>query len=337
MLNWFLLTTVLGFQTLPKPHAIWQITFDVSQALVTPQGETVLFDGATVYRYDASGTLQNTATLAFAPARIYLDPEGRVLVHDGDQLLGLLNQENGLVWQRKFPPADLPPIHFQKFLAYPVGKKVWVLDASSSWAKYSLERDQPITALGRYNDDLLIADRQGRLLQWDPLTGRRLWLRSKGKAPVQYLTVAGNQSIALATAEGELEILDDKRKTKWRRQFHIDIASPPLWFDLAEGGQWVLATHGRHFYAFAGRGKQIADHLLPNRPMVLTEFGPALALLLSYQSPQLFWYDVEKRQFQTETLSTYQSLVVDQASCFLMVGADGRIRLYLKPSKAVGD
>jgi len=337
LLYWFLLTTALGFQTFPKPHATWQITFDASQALVTPQGETVLFDGATVYRYDATGQLQNSATLSFAPARAYLDPGGHVLVHDGDQLLGQLNQENGMVWQRNFPPADLPPFHFQQFLVYVVDRKLWVLDAASSWARYSLERDQAITALGRYSHDLLIADRQGRLLQWDPLTGRRLWLRSKGKAPVQYVTVAGNQTMALATADGELEILDEKRKTKWRRQFHIDIASPPLWFGLPQGNQWVLATHGRHFYAFAERGKQIADHLLPNRPMLLTAFGSTKALLLSFQSPEMFWYDASARQFHTETLATYQSLVVDQENCLLMVGADGRIRLYLKPVKASGD
>lgn len=331
MISWMLLSVVASWQLLPEPQATWQITFDPTQALVTSHGESILFDGPHIFRYDALGNLQTKGTLSFAPEIVFLDAENRVMIHDGNQILGRINSQNGIVWQRRFKPADLPVFNYKEFITYCVGPKVWLLDTETGWVQYSLERDQDITALAVYKNDLLIADRLGRLLQWNPLTGRRLWLRNIGKETIQYISVSENQELALVSTEGHVEILDGSRRRQWHRQFHIDIAQKPIWYRQERVNQWVLATHGRHLYAFGERGKLLADQLLANRPMLLTRFGEQHALLIAYLSPVMYWYDIEKRVFRTETLPAYQSLVMDQENCLLMVGADGQIRLYQKP------
>lgn len=317
---------------LPLPEATWQITYDPSLALVTSQGETVLFQGDRVYRYDASGTLLSSGTLPFEPLAAFLDSENQVLVHDGEGTLGCLNSENGLIWQRRFPLPDIAPFKFQNYFVYCVGSNVWLLDTEKGWIQYSISRDETITAVATYKNELLIADKVGRLLQWDPLSGRRLWFRSSGKSSIKYLTVAEDASIAVITVDGEMEVLSEKRKVLWKRAFHIEMAQAPLWVRQGNGGQWVVATHGRHYSVFSYNGKLIADKLLPNRPMVLLAFDQTRTLLLPFLSPEMMWYLAKEKVFKTELLSSYQNLVVDQDGFLLMVGADGQIRLYKKDS-----
>lgn len=320
----------LGWQEFPSAQGAWQITYDPTLALLTSNGESILFHEETVYRYDAIGSLVNSGEIAFAPKHAFLDAQNRVLVHNGENVLGRLLKNNGMAWQRQFPVAQLPPFNFGKDLVYIFDKKLWLIDTETGWIRYSLERDEAITAVAAYKDELLIADQQGRLLQWDPQTGRRLWFRNKGKASIKFLTVGEDQSLAIATDDGQLEVLGANRKVKWRRQFHIEIAQPPLWFEKDGQSQWVIATHGRHYYAFGNRGKLISDYLLPNRPMLLTKFNLRSALLLPFLSPTMVWYDAHTKSFNTQTLPSYQSLVIDQVNCLLTVGADGQIRLYQK-------
>ena len=310
-----------------EPVSQWQVSVEPDVAIVRSNGESVLIKGPEVYVYDNQGTPLRNVTLAFAPDRAFVGPDDSVWVHDGENLLGRLNDNYNLAWQREMAPPSVPPFVFGGLLAYAAGSDVFLLAPEDGSARYSRRVPQPVTALVSLDEWLLISDGGPWILTWAPETGIEQ-TRYEGKGDLRFAERAPTGEVALTFPKGRLEVAYRGIRARWRRDHHIDIAVPPVWLHAIRKPQLLVATQGRRITAYGLNGRILASHLLTSRVTSLIPFHDNRVLVIPEESTQIVWYHGETQSFTTEQLPETIHFLAFKGDYVLLVDYSGLVRLF---------
>ncbi|MDJ0839551.1 MAG: hypothetical protein QNK37_23730 [Acidobacteriota bacterium] len=310
-----------------EPVSQWQVSVRPDIALVRSNGQSVMIKGAELYIYDNQGTPLRNVTLAFAPDRAFVGPQDYVWVHDGEGLLGRLNDNYNLAWQREMVPPTVPPFIFGDLLAFAGGNDVFLLTPENGNARYSRRTPRPVSGLASLDEWLLISDGGKWVLAWAPATGLEQ-TRYEDKGDLRFAERAPTGEVALTFPKGRIEVTYRGIRSKWRRDHHIDIAVPPIWLYNIRRPQLLVATRGRRVTAYGINGRILASHLLKNRVAALIPFHDNRVLVIPEESAGMIWYHGEKRNFITEDLPETIRFMAFKGEYVLLVDYSGMVRLY---------
>ena len=315
---------------IPEALSKWKISYAPAAALVRDGGESLLFHNAEVYYYDKEGNLIRNFKLTMVPREAFMGNGDSVWLHDGQALLGFLNANHNMQWQREMPPPSLAPLPFGDYLVYANENRVFVLEPEDGSTRFSLRLDHAAAPMKVHDGMILIADSGGDVVAWDPLAEIEQTIYSSKDRLLQYLAVSEEGAWALAYGGGKLKVLRENRHLRWKRDFRIEISVPPLWLSPDDREQLVVATHGRTLLAYGPRGEQLARKLLQGRPKALIPWDDETCLLVPERVNRLIWYHAREHTFGVEEIGSYQTLVASRGDFVLMVANDGIIRLYRK-------
>lgn len=322
-----LLCTLWLLTDAPKPLVQWKVPFSPACALVTSDGKSLFFNDIDGYVYDETGNLIHTLKLDFEPESAYCGPKDSVWLR-GKRLMGLLNEHYRLQWQREMEPPTLPPFPFQDYLVYATEHRIQLLDPADGNARFSSRHPHRITGMRVWGDVLWIADSEGTLSSWDPLSGKKdLKLEGQGRA-LLYMTPGPSDGLTLSYDGGLLRDMRANGSRLWQRDFHIQISAQPIWLKGLGKPQLVVSNHARRVLAYGQRGDQKSKTLLTGRPKALVKWSDQKCLIIPGLGKELVWYDGETQVFFTEKLENYQILVVENGSYVLLVDKDDIIRIY---------
>ncbi len=325
---------LLGLE-LPRPNGQWKISYVPETVLLKSSGESWFFFREQVYVYDTQGNLLRNFSLAFAPKIAFTGPGDSVFVHDGNQLLGRLNQNENLAWQREMPAPLVPPRPLGEDLVYADENRIRILDAADGTAKFSLHRDHPVIPLATRESLVLFAGAGGSLVAWEPMSEVEQLLFSLPGAPEsrpRFFRAAPDGAWALVYEDGRLIVLRENRRMRWQRDLRIEVPTAPLWLKVRENWRLLVASHARTLTVYGERGEQLQRKRMDSRPRSLIGWGQDLALLVPSYGGTLVWYRGEEGRFAEEVLENAQILVVENGPFVLLVGEDGIIRLYRRSS-----
>ena len=320
-----------SFNEIPQAYHTWNASFTPETALLKSNGESLLFQDKDVYIFDRDGNLLQTFVLDFQPAEAFVGAFDTLWIHDGENRLGLLNDNHNLQWQRELPPPSSEPLIYREFLVYVTGQRILVLDPRDGSARFSLYRDTPTVILAVYKNRIFLADENGGVLLWDPLFDREQEIEPLAGTGLQRLSFSPQGETASVHESGLLRVWARGLNAKWRRQYHIDIPVNPLWLSYGEKHrkqQLIVATHGRKAYAYGPRGSQLAKTALRGRPKALVSFSEQTCLIVQNLEPELIWYHSETQEFTTETLENHQILVLENGTFVLLIDGGGIMRLF---------
>ena len=320
-----LLLTLLASDPLSR----WQVPFNPEIVLVRGDGQSILILDRDLYIYDRDGTPRQNVTLDFDVEQAWVGPDDRVLVHDGIGILGALNESYNLSWQREVAPPLAEPFISGELLVYATGNDVLLLHPDEGQARFSRRMPRAVTAVTALDDWLLISDGEENVLAWSPFSGLER-LREEGNGDIDFAARGPEGALALAFAGGLLEVTPARRRARWRRDHHIDIAVQPLWLAMPRRSQLLVATLGRRIHAYGARGRRLASTLLPARIMDLIAFPGGRVLIVARQYDQLTWYDAASLAFTREPLPGRLRHLAHRGDFVLMVDEDGMIALYDK-------
>jgi len=320
---------LLMIMLLVEPTSRWQVSFDPEIALVCADGVSVLFRDRELYIFDAEGAPVQNVTLDFAPEQAWIGPDDRVMVYDGEGLLGALNESHNLSWQREMAPPRQEPFVSNGLMTYVTGNDVLLLDPEDGEARFSRRMQRPVTAVAPLDDWLLISDSGERVLAWGPRSGLER-VRGEPYGEIRFASRSPSGHLALVTKNGLLEVTLEDRRVPWRRRHHIDITVPPIWLASERQEQLLVATLGRRIYAYGAHGRLLATHLLPARITDTIAFPDAQVLVVSQLHDQLLWYEGDTTRFRVENLDARVRNLSDRGDFVLMVDEDGMISLYEK-------
>ncbi|CAM2068864.1 PQQ-like beta-propeller repeat protein [Sulfidibacter corallicola] len=332
---WLLLLTYTGPEpvpAVPTPASTWEVSYQLDRVLLRPNGESLMFRGLDVYTYDTSGNPIANFQQPFAPDLAFLGPKGSLWIHDGKGRLGRLNPEGGFLWQQEVPPPTIAPVIFGDEVVYVRDTLLELRDPENGTARFSTRRTERISAIKPWGENLLIAHENGEVLMWNPVKESKRIYHDKKKRVLAYVEAGPDGEWALAYRGGHLAVLDKNRKLLWKRDFHIDIACPPVWLKVqTQNGlrtQLLITTQGRRLYAYSPRGHELAGLHLKGRPKALVPWSETSSLLIPSLAETIHFYDALQRKFAKQSLSGYQTNVITAGSFLLLVGKGGIIRLY---------
>lgn len=317
----------------PQPIAQWQVPFVPSMALVTSDGTSWLLDdqGAMGYTYDVSGQLKESFNLPEAVNSAFVAPKDAVLVHYGGNLLARLTKTGSMRWQLEIPPPSMPPQVFNDLLVYTVGRNIQLIDPEDGSARYSLSNSKNVVSVQIADGWIWITDVDGNTLTWEPVTEEKQERLVGREELLHFVERSPAGDLALISDDGHLEAQRADGKRLWRRHFHIDITTPPIYLQGPKKLQLLVATKGRNLFVFgASKGEQKARRLLNGRPRSLVPLNDHVALLTADQVPSLLWYSALTGAFSPQKIETKIDVTADCVSFLLLVAENGIIRLYRK-------
>jgi len=311
------------------PVSRWQVSFNAEISLVRGNGESMLLVGSELYVYDPEGEPIENVTLAFTPENAWIAPDDRVLLHDGQSILGALNEGNQLIWQRELSPSMLTPFFAEGLLVYVTESDILLLDPDDGDARFSRRLSRPITALTALDEWLLISDGGADALAWSPSSGLE---RVRAGVPGDITAAArGPEGYrALVHDGGRLVVSDGDGRGLWSRSHHIDISVGPVWTEAPRRAQLLVGTLGRRVFVYSPNGRQLATTLVPARIRAMIPFAGQRVLIIADLHDKLIWYDAATRRFHREALA---APVRDQAiggDYVLVVDEGGMIALFDK-------
>lgn len=320
---------------LPRPHGQWKISYLPETVMLKSSGESWFFYREQVYIYDVDGNLLRNFSLTFSPKIAFTGPNDTVFVHDGSGLLGRVNQNENLQWQREMPSPSVSPRLLGDDLVYADENRIQILDAADGTAKFSLHRGHPVIPVATSEAMVLFAGAGGSLVAWDPLNEVEQLLFSLSGRPdalLRFFRAAPNGEWALVYDDGRLIVLRENRRVRWQRDLHIEVSTPPVWLKAREKWHLLVASHARTLTVYGERGEQLSRKLMDSRPRALIAWDQDLALLVPNYGSELVWYRSEEGRFSEEILENSQILVLESGPFVLLVGEDGIIRLYRRGS-----
>ena len=318
----------------PKPVSQWNVSFSPEIALLKSNGDSLLFSGGKLYRYDRLGNLALNATLEFVPHAAYVGPGDTIWVHDGNNRLALLKENNRLLWQQPMLPPAVAPFPLGDFLIYSIDDSVLMLDPHNGLAKYSFHHEKAISSVLSQGNWVLISNQEGSTMAWEAAAElEQLWYEYPGKQ-LKLLGQADDGSLALVYTGGLVRVFNAIRRLRWQRNYHIDVPVAPVWLKRGANRQVLVATHGRRLYAYGPRGEELAKVLVNARPKFLFPYSESEALLVPDLLNQLIWYSSRNRRFTTQRLDGQQTLADHNQGFILLVGKNGIIRLFQKGSES---
>lgn len=335
LMNWVLMTLAMWQQPAPEVFRKWTAPFVPQAVLLRSDGSSLLFRSGEVFAYDRDGNLEQRFSLTFSPRSVFEGPDASIWIHDGDRLLGRLNDKFNLQWQRDLPPPTVTPFVYLDYLVYAGRERVSLLDPSDGSARYGLYRSKPVRPMGTYRGSIVMAGEDGTVFAWEPLLqSERLLSESRDRQP-RFYAPAPTGERALVYDGGLIEVFRPDGRVRWRRDFRIDLADQPIWLrDVDEAFQLVVASHARDISAFDERGQYEARLLLRGRPKAMVQWDAHRCLTVPSLQNKLVWYDARVANFQVQTVAAYQIHVLANGGFVLLVDKDGTIRLYRRQHNA---
>ena len=314
------------------PSSRWQVSFKADIALVLSDGVSVFFAGNQLYTYDPVGNPLLKNSLEFEPALAFVGPEGFIWVHDGEGLLGRLNSNYNLAWQRELAPPTLTPFVFSELAVYVAGQDIFLLDPREGQARYSRRSAVDVRSIVALESWLLLSHGQDEVLAWDPVQDLEE-VRYEGKnSDVSFAVPGPPGELALVQPWGRLAVMTREEKPRWHRMHRIDIAVPPVWLPYKKKQQLIVATHGRRIYAYGHRGEILAQTLVSARIQALIPFWGNRILAVPQHHDELVWYDGNSCGFLLEPLKSKVRLLAHRGDFVLLVQYDDMIKLFRSSS-----
>ena len=319
---------IMGFTVFPSAFQKWRVPFGPESAVLTSRGDIFLFYEKDGYVYDYEGNLKEKFPLIFKASQVFIGPNDTIWLHDGEQLMGCLNENRKIRWQMDLEQPSVPPRFYGERLVYAVGTRLFVIEPSNGQLKYSLYGKYRISSVLVENDLILIANSEGGIVSWHPKSGQEQVIFTPSPQELRFLSVAPNGNWALAFTDGLLRVYNESRKVRWKRHFRIEVSVPPVWLQAEETHQLLVAHHGRRVFAYSSRGEELASMLMPGRPKAVVALNSRQCLIIPDLVGELIWYHSDRKAFEVQETSTRQNLVVSNQSYLLLVGGDGIISLF---------